>query len=59
VGTKNIGITSSSLEAILRNQNIYVKNCGNFPGLDYFFLRVSVGSYVENQAFLNVLDTTH
>jgi histidinol-phosphate aminotransferase len=55
LGTKPLGIPSRHLVQELQTKNIYVKDCGFFPGLDGLYFRTSVGSYAENQALLDNL----
>ncbi len=55
VETKDLNITASCIEAKLHNNNIFVKNCSDFLGLNDFYFRTSVSNTIENQALLRNL----
>ncbi|MBT9314307.1 histidinol-phosphate transaminase [Leptothoe spongobia] len=62
VNTKPLGITSTNLSRILREQNIWVRDFGGKLGLDNYYFRTAIGTPAENQklqAALNELLNNH
>jgi len=56
IGSEPLGIPSSDLVNLLRNQNIYVKDCGSLPELNGFHFRASISNYTDNQVLLNAIN---
>ena len=49
------GITSSEIQNLLLKNNILIRNCSNFVGLDETFFRVAVKTREENRKLLSAL----
>ena len=49
------GITSSEVQNLLLKNNILIRNCSNFVGLDEKYFRVAVKTREENQKLLSAL----
>ena len=49
------GITSSAIQNLLMKNNILIRNCSNFVGLDEKYFRVAVKTREENQKLLSAL----
>ncbi len=50
------GITSSEIQNLLLKNNILIRNCSNFVGLDEKYFRVAVKTREDNQKLLNALE---
>ncbi len=55
VRIEDIGITSSEIQNLLLKNNILIRNCANFVGLDEKYFRVAVKTREENQKLLSML----
>lgn len=51
----DVGITSSAIQNLLLKNNILIRNCSNFVGLDENYFRVAVKTREENRKLLNEL----
>jgi len=49
------GITSSEIQNLLLKNNILIRDCSNFVGLDENYFRVAVKTREENRKLLNAL----
>lgn len=49
------GITSSAIQSLLLKNNILIRNCSNFVGLDEKYFRVAVKTREENRKLLSAL----
>jgi threonine-phosphate decarboxylase len=47
--------TSSAIQDVLMKNNILIRNCSNFKGLDETYFRVAVKTREENQKLLDAL----
>jgi Histidinol-phosphate/aromatic aminotransferase and cobyric acid decarboxylase len=52
---QDIGITSSEIQNLLLKNNILIRNCSNFIGLDEKYFRVAVKTREENMKLLSAL----
>ena len=50
------GITSSDIQNALMKNNILIRNCANFVGLDETYFRVAVKTREQNQKLLSALE---
>ncbi len=55
VRIEDSGKTSSAIQDILMKNNILIRNCSNFTGLDETYFRVAVKTREENQKLLDTL----
>ncbi len=55
VRIEDSGITSSELQSLLLKNNILIRDCSNFVGLDENYFRVAVKTREENRKLLNAL----
>ena len=52
---EDIGVTSSEIQNLLLKNNILVRNCSNFVGLDEKYFRVAVKTREDNRQLLSAL----
>jgi threonine-phosphate decarboxylase len=52
---RETGYTSQALKLKLLKHNILIRDCGDFEGLDPYFIRISVRSRAENDALIKAL----
>ncbi len=55
VNIKKTGMTATQLTRELLKRGIIVRDCTSFKGLDEYWIRVSVGTFEENDKFLKSL----
>jgi threonine-phosphate decarboxylase len=55
VKIEDSGKTSSTIQEVLMKNNILIRNCSNFKGLDETYFRVAVKTRDENQKLLDAL----
>ena len=52
----NSGMNAQALKAILMTENILIRDCSNYPGLNDSFIRIAVKSCSENNILLKNLN---
>ena len=55
VNTEETGIESSKIKQFMINENILIRDCSNYEGLDEFYIRVSIRTHELNQKLIQGL----
>jgi histidinol-phosphate aminotransferase len=56
VDVRKTGLTANELTEKLMEKGIIVRDCTSFKGLDEYWIRVSVGTLVEDEKFIKTLE---
>lgn len=56
VGIKDTGKTAKELSTLLLEKGVIVRDCTSFKGLDEYWIRISIGTFEEDEKFIKIIN---